>query len=545
MVSKKIVAELESFTEDYRNGKPLSLLLDRTVRAVKKANSEMKLGPRYYQIPKEDGALAFARAAEVVLGESVEVTRDTITKTLETQERVFNAAGYTFTRYALDNFKIIYSEDILAHMGVLLNVELPRDLKGEREKAVELIIGKAKIVGVEASETQVYMGELTLRKGNAEFGSAYLSEDDKTGDFQLHIISTVEHEDEVNDLVRQVEVELSGKSIYKGAAYSYSKKEFLNDLQFGTDTNLVLPRKNSKKARAQIVNRMNSKRHLHTKYGSSKKKIVIANGEGGTGKTETAMALGAYAVTQGKTFLTYMPDKLDMLDFERFLAFAAKVGPSLVLIEDIEKIVSNDDMKFSKILELLDGVSSKNQELDFWINSNNIAAGSKFLESPSVKLLLRRFSVMIDYDIQNDATIQGLFAVYLKGVGSKWELDGEVEHVSDLFEKKSSVVKDKNFVPHPRMMNVIEAVRGYNFRPWAIRQTVDTAIAYMIDDDSDLIKEEHLVDAVEEVRELVELVDSVQKQHPDMSLEDIIGGVVDDRLVEHKVSLSDGGIVVK
>ena len=537
MATQKLVNRFNALVENYsEDDLDLSQLGDRIVKGISEAQSELVFGPRSYEIPKEDGALAFERACLDVLRAEPLNSAETQMMTLETQELVYQVGLHRFSKASLMKDMPL---EVVEGIAEILHAEIPRDIERNREEIFKAIAEKAKVVGVYGKERQARMGIVNLYKNHKKFGVARLTER-PNGDFELWVRSTHEHENVVADLVHAVDVEISRGSIYKGRAYDYSRKKFINDLEFDTHHMIVLASDLEEQIRSRSSNRIDTvmKARLVKEGEGKKKNLILANGKGGTGKTETARALGAHAIANGKAFLTYMPEKVDFDDFKRFMNFASKVGPAFILIEDIEKMVPSDPAQYSLILDILDGVWSKTKSMDIWVNSNNANEESNFFNDT----FLRRFNVLFDFDQSSDATIQGLFAVYLS---PRWELDGIVGYESGLLNNVKRV-PDEDFTPHPKMVKLIDFVRQYDFKPWAIRQVAEASISYLVDRGEEQITEESLIAAAKSVVQLHNLVKkSAGTPIGVETIDSAIKGIVYAGLETHSVDTRSGDIVVK
>lgn len=504
-MKKQIRVIPSTMTEDvlYPQGMDMPDLGDAVHRHIKAMTSEDITGPRVFDdVPSLDGARAFANACKKVLGaDIVNAAAMGNVQTIEASEHVFQYGDLMFTRsQMLDRTKI--DENTLATLASAFMPSVPLNIELNRESIATEVSQIAPIVGVAPMEVSAAMGHVALKYEKKNFGEALL-EENEAGDFVLLIKSTKQYAPIVSELIREVEHQIKTNSIYKGLPYSYSDKKFINDLDFNTAERIALSSDTSELVRAEAANRLiNSKRQLLDQELRSKKCIILANGKGGVGKTETARALGALAVRERRAFLIYMPERADVNDFKRFLQFASKVGPAFILIEDIEKMIDVENpIEYSTMLEVLDGVTSKSREVDIWINSNNAGiANNEFRDT-----FLRRVNTYIDFDVITDAQLQSLFAIYL---GENWELYGELKYEADLFEHNPRRVPDDEFVLHPKMERLIGFVREYEFLPWAVYQTIAKAIHYRVDRGDAVITEDHLLSAAKSVVSLHQLVRS-------------------------------------
>lgn len=542
-VKKQIKVIPSTMTKDvlYPQGLDMPELGEAVHRHIKAMTSEDVTGPRTFEdVPSLDGARAFANACRKVLGaDIVNAASMGNVQTIEAAEHVFQHGDLTFTRsQMLERSKM--DETTLAALANAFMAQVPLNIELHREDIANEVSQVAPIVGVAPMEISAAMGHVALRLENKNFGEALLDEN-ADGDFVLLVKSTKQYAHIVRDIIQEVEYQIKTNSIYKGLPYNYSDKKFITDLDFDTAHRIALASDTSELIRAEAANRLiNEKRALLDLELRSKKCIVLANGKGGVGKTETARALGALAVRNRRAFLIYMPERADVNDFKKFLQFASKVGPAFVLIEDIEKMIDTENpIEYSTMLEILDGVTSKSREVDIWINSNNAGvANNEFRDT-----FLRRVNTYIDFDKITDAQLQSLFAITLS---ENWELYGELQYETDLFAHNPNKVPDDQFVLHPKMERLIAYVREYEFLPWAVTQTVTKAVHYRVDRGDKVITEDHLLAAAKSVVTLNQLVKS-SKGTPKktVTIDSLVRTAAEEGMRASRVDMSTGDLVVK
>lgn len=469
---------------------------------IKTMTKEFITGPRRFEeVLPIDGARAFSLAVRKVLGTITESVEMGNSRTLKGQEVVYEVDGKQFTTSMLLDAKKVPDEmfkDICESLGI---EGLPSYIEPARIDYTHRIEKLADIVGVAPIEVSASFQMVELQYKNRNFGQALLEEDPETGDFVLLIKTTRQYKHLVDAIVAETERQISENSIYRGRAYNFSEEKFIHDLQFDTVNHIVLPSSLTRLIRSKVANKISGK----STRGLSTNRYYLAAGKPGVGKTETARALGAYAVRNRMTFLTYMPKEINMEDFKRFLEFANKVGPSFVVIEDVEKMIDpKHPEQYSQMLEVIDGVSSKSRNLHVWFTTNHASVDdNKFTEK-----FLRRMNAIMNFDKRNEATIEGLFAVYMP---NDWELFGAVKHVNDMLERNGRV-QDEDFVPHPRLAKLVQFVVDHDFQPWAVKATIEGAVEYADDSGVKVLTTEHLLASAEEVLDQIHLAKAAPKE---------------------------------
>lgn len=129
---------------------------------------------------------------------------------------------------------------------------------------------------------------------------------------------------------------------------------FSEDVGRMVQTNLFNPVEHSKECRT---------------YKVPLKRGVLLQGPFGTGKTLTAYVLAKKCVQNDWTFI-YLEDPRDL---DLALGFARCYQPVVIFAEDVDRAVGVDrDSAMDKILNTLDGVESKNQEIIVVLTTNDV-----------------------------------------------------------------------------------------------------------------------------------------------------------------------------
>jgi transitional endoplasmic reticulum ATPase len=129
---------------------------------------------------------------------------------------------------------------------------------------------------------------------------------------------------------------------------------FSNDVEAAIATNLYTPVEHSPACR---------------ELGIPLKRGVMLSGPYGTGKTLVAYSTASKCVRHNWTFL-YVEKADELSDM---IKFAHQYAPAVVFCEDIDKVVGGErDMELDEILNIIDGIESKNAEIMVVLTTNNI-----------------------------------------------------------------------------------------------------------------------------------------------------------------------------
>ena len=224
--------------------------------------------------------------------------------------------------------------------------------------------------------TQITWGRLSLFKedgfidcGVAKKGARYI--------FKATATVKRKHEGFVKELYQEVRVELKHHSLYRGQAVSLRFRTdngesmsvpeakfvdtrgatresliFSSAVQAAIDTNLFTP-----------IERMEDCKRAHIPV----KRGILLTGQFGVGKTLAAKVAAALAVANEKTFIYCK--RAD--EFPEAVEFALQYQPAILFCEDIDRVVTGArSAEMDTILNIIDGVDTKNAEVIFVLTSN-------------------------------------------------------------------------------------------------------------------------------------------------------------------------------
>ena len=191
---------------------------------------------------------------------------------------------------------------------------------------------------------------------------------------------------ELAELARKYQRE---KSLYKGKAIRVRFKddngelipmltpEFM-DVVNAKEENLILS--------DRVANAVSTSIFTPIKYAEGRKKLgipakrgVLCSGMYGTGKTLTAYVAAHLCEQVGRTFV-YVEKADELKDAVRF---ASQYQPSMIFCEDIDRVTSGSrDEDIDSILNIIDGIESKESDLMVILTTNNSQSINKAMIRP-------------------------------------------------------------------------------------------------------------------------------------------------------------------
>ena len=199
--------------------------------------------------------------------------------------------------------------------------------------------------------------------------------------FQVTCRAPKKYEPEIEGLWLAVEDTLRNHSIYKGKAIvgvgRVTREGFENPTFL--DPYAIDPEKVAYK---QVVfDRLEASiwglirtADLQRRAGMKLNKKTLLYGPYGTGKSLAGGLTARVAVDNNWTFIQ---TKTGEEDLSKVLATAQLYAPAVVFIEDIDTLIESDPSEMAKLLELFDGISSKNSEVMVLMTSNHADSLSK------------------------------------------------------------------------------------------------------------------------------------------------------------------------
>lgn len=338
--------------------------------------------------------------------------------------------------------------------------------------------------------------------------------------FEIQLHAPKKYEPEIEGLWIALEDTLRKKSIYKGKAIvgvgrqtrdGYDNPTFL-------DPYAVDPRKVAYKQ--EVFDNLNSSvwgpiktADLQRQAGNNIGLKTLLAGPYGTGKSLAGALTAQVAVENDWTFIQ---TKTGEEDLSKVLKTAELYAPAVVFIEDIDNLISESQEEMSKLLEMFDGVSSKNKEVMVLMTSNHLDILSKGMTRVG-----RIDSVIEIGDLDRDGIerlITGLFDPQLLADDIDFDVICEAMHgfapafIMGTFRRTKS-----NAIIRTGALDFQLTTSDFVLAAQSLRNQHDT----------------HLNAA--DRPESVEFTESFQK---------MVGGAVDKRLEAHQVDINDSGDIV-
>lgn len=509
------------------------------VNYAEEMSAVYEIGPREYEVHPNDGAAAFVRAVGTIFG--TEMAGKAIPpsffgpgqaptlRSVPVQHLIYKIKDTQFTKETLSS----YGMRELVAFAQNHDVAVPNYVnEDDFFPLMDSIIAESKIVGTYMGEMQVPFGLVTIftRDGD-EFGLATIDETEDGQNFLLTIKTRKSNTDVANELIKEVEHQFEVGSIYKGRAYDFNEQAFFTPNPTIYE-DLVLTVEQETLIKGIVLHRVKYRERIMEQHPKLAKATVLLPGDYGTGKTMTNMASAWYAMTHGWTVVRWMPARDEKKDFGKMLKFASRLGPVLIIIEDVEKMLTGDENQFSVILDALDGATTK--------VSNVVTLMTTNFPDRIPKAVWRRFHGVVKYGPLDEAGIERMIKVQLRETWEGFDVDEDLR--STLYNIDTiEVDRGKN----RDLSRIVKMLKDYGFNQWLISQVLSRALVFSLNQKNSplCITEDNLLAAAESLLPQYDLYnDADHGPGAERTLDDALAELVTAVMVNHKMT-SDGQFV--
>lgn len=264
-------------------------------------------------------------------------------------------------------------------------IDIVTDVKNNTSKTVKCFYGTFNIAAWEGAEANVSVGKkgcsmsIKIKKKYSEAASAYFD------NIEQHLQS--------NSIFKGKTVVVTGDRNAMGLNYDYAiiENKGGDHIIHNHDTKLAL------------------EDYIIGELGEPGKKSYLFTGPYGNGKTETAMEIGRIANTQHKMTFFYVKDAGL---FDEVLNQSKKYQPCIIFLEDVDEIGSSEerDARMNKILNTLDGIQTKGNDLTTIFTTNHIDRINPALKRPG------RISTILPFKNPTIETSVKIMQRYFQGV---------------------------------------------------------------------------------------------------------------------------------
>jgi hypothetical protein len=276
-------------------------------------------------------------------------------------------------------------------------------------------------------EVQVPFGLLEFPPLGAQFYLQERQDDDYGMAFQVYVMAKKKYEVEIRGLLMLVEAYIREHSIYRNKALigvgrivsgQYKEPEFFNP--YTVDRTEVVYSQDVFEALTDEIWGVVETAELLRQNGNDLGNKVLLHGENGTGKTLAAAITAQICLENDWSFIQARWDE----DLKHVMRFAELLGtPAVIVIEDVEKLISSNPQKMDQLLEQFDGMRTKGREVLLLMTSNHVG------ELPKAMTRAGRINRMILVSDLDKEGVERLINVLIPAA-QREELDYEALHTA-------------------------------------------------------------------------------------------------------------------
>lgn len=276
-------------------------------------------------------------------------------------------------------------------------------------------------------EVQVPFGLLEFPPLGAQFYLQERADDDYGMAFQVYVMAKKKYEVEIRGLLMLVEAYIKEHSIYRNKALigvgrivngAYKEPEFFNP--YTVDRAEVVYSQDVFEALTDEIWGVVETAELLRENGNDLGNKVLLHGENGTGKTLAAAISAQICLENDWSFIQARWDE----DLKHVMRFAELLGtPTVIVIEDVEKLISQNPQRMDQLLEQFDGMRTKGREVLLLMTSNHVG------ELPKAMTRAGRINRMILVSDLDKEGVERLINVLIPAA-QREELDYEALHTA-------------------------------------------------------------------------------------------------------------------
>lgn len=196
--------------------------------------------------------------------------------------------------------------------------------------------------------------------------------------FAIHASGPRKYRFQIEGIFRAVEAELRENSIYRGKAFDGQEMPKFLDLRGFDQSKVVYSQEVLTQLDANVWSVMTYADEMKA-IGMPLKRAVLLEGPYGTGKTLAATWTARVALEAGWTFISCRPGRDDLFTT---MQTAKLYQPAVVFFEDVDTIAEAGTDRVSELLDVFDGIQSKDTRIIAVLTTNHVEQIHKGMVRP-------------------------------------------------------------------------------------------------------------------------------------------------------------------